>query len=93
MLDAAADGLSSRVKHRSAPKARRARPAERAEARDVIAHTARESGAASLAACAARFGRDAATLSHAGSRIERKSADDPAFAKHLKAINNGITQA
>ncbi len=67
--------------------------AGRAEARGVVAHLARQSGAASLGACAARFGRDAATLSHAAARIERKTAKDPAFAERLAALNNEIMQA
>ena len=69
------------------------RERRRAEARGVIAHIARQSGAASLAACAARFGRDAATLSHAAARIERRTTTDPAFAERLDALNNAIMQA
>ena len=41
-----------------------------------------------LAEGAARVGRDAATLSQAAARIERKTGQDPDFAERLAALNN-----
>ena len=92
-LDAIVAGVAAAYGLAPAALAQPSRQRRRAEARGVIAHLARESGAASLAACAARFDRDAATMSHAAARIELKTAGDPAFARRLEALNNAIIQA
>jgi len=64
-----------------------------AEARGLVGHLARQSGAANLSAVAARFNRDLATLSHAVRRIERRAAAETELAARIEQLNNAIMQA
>ena len=64
-----------------------------AEARGVIGHLASGIGAAGLSELAARFRRDPSNLSRAASRVERRLAEDPDFAKRIETLNNAITHA
>jgi REP element-mobilizing transposase RayT len=78
---------------RAAELAERSRARRPAEARHVIAYLARASGAAPLSRLAALWGRDLSTLSHGLRRVAARSAQEPAFAKHLEELNNTISQA
>ena len=64
-----------------------------AEARAVVAWLALKTKAASLSALAQYFGRDISTLSHAVSRVDRRSRNSRALANALKRQLYAITQA
>jgi REP element-mobilizing transposase RayT len=63
-----------------------------AEARAIVAWLARESGVATMAEAAVRFGRDASALSHALRRIDRRRLDDVDFAEHLAELYRATIQ-
>jgi HAMP domain-containing protein len=63
------------------------------EARGVAALIARETGAATLTAMAARFGRDLSSLSRVLQHVEARAAASPEFAKRIKRLQNTIIRA
>ncbi len=63
------------------------------EARGVISHLARDSGAASLTKAARRVGRDPTTLSHDVRHIELRAGQDPVLAQRIEPLNNTTLQA
>ena len=63
------------------------------EARGVAALIARETGAATLTAMAARFGRDLSSLSRVLQHVETRAAADPEFAKRIHRLQNTIIRA
>jgi REP element-mobilizing transposase RayT len=63
------------------------------EARGVAALIARETGAATLTAMAARFGRDLSSLSRVLRHVEARAATDPELAKRIQRLQNTIIRA
>lgn len=63
------------------------------EARSLIAWLALQTGAATLEQVAARFGRDATTLSRLAGRIEARRRASRSFAAQVGRYNNALTQA
>jgi REP element-mobilizing transposase RayT len=63
------------------------------EARGVAALIARETGAATLTAMAAHFGRDLSSLSRVLQHVEARAAADPDFAKRIQRLQNTIIRA
>lgn len=63
------------------------------EARGVAALVARETGAATLTAMAARFGRDLSSLSRVLQHVEARVGTDPELAKRIRRLQDTIMQA
>lgn len=63
------------------------------EARSLIAWLAQQTGAATLERVAARFGRDATTLSRLAGRIEARRRTSRSFAAQIGRYNNALMQA
>jgi REP element-mobilizing transposase RayT len=63
------------------------------EARGIAGFIARESGAASLTALAARFERDQSSLSRSVRKVEKRAIRDKEFAARLRNLNNATTHA
>jgi len=63
------------------------------EARGVAALLARETGAATLTAMAALFGRDLSSLSRVVQHVEARAAADAGFAKRIGRLQNTIMRA
>jgi chromosomal replication initiation ATPase DnaA len=63
------------------------------QARGLAGLIARETGAASLSALAARFGRDLSSLSRAVRRVEETVAADGALRARMQAVHDTIMQA
>ena len=63
------------------------------EARGMVGLLARQTGAASLTALAARFARDQSNLSRVVRKAEDRATHDNEFAARLRDLNNALTHA
>lgn len=86
------DAIVGRVaEHYRIPVAELAGPSRAraaSEARGVVAHIARNSGAAGLSEVARRFGRDPTTMSRVLRRVEDRLADDARLAQSLRDLQS-----
>ncbi len=63
------------------------------EARGLAGLIARQTGAASLTALAARFGRDQSNMSRSVRKVEKQTTHDEELAARLLNLNNALTHA